>query len=268
VKPAGGKSRSRSLRRPSGSPWIVLAESADPVGAWLRDGFVSRGLPAELVTAAELFGAPLWRHEIPTAGAPARLHIALADGRRLEGERIAGVVNRLSGVPSVVLDRGEPEDRIFADQEWKALVCSSLYGLAARGVPVIEPPDPYILSGRWRSPAAWVVLASRAGFAVPAWRWTGLLPDAVDTPDSESSLRLLVVGNTVTEADGQGGAAAPVSQAMLEACGRLAVEADRTLLAVTALDGEPPIFLSADPLPDPREWGDAIFDALTTLVRR
>ena len=73
---------------------------------------------------------------------------------------------------------------------------SALHGLASRGVPVINEAHPYHLRGRWRTPGEWAILAHRAGFRAPAWRWDGVIP-AIAIEDDAAANADVVVGDRV-----------------------------------------------------------------------
>lgn len=189
------------------------------------------------------------------------LEVRLADGRVLESRRIGGVLNRLIGIPDDYLSRAEEADRDYVEQEWRALLVSALLGLSRRAIPVVEPPHPYALSGRWRSPVEWSLLAARAGLAVRPWEWRDGLPDP-GGPD-RSSASVLVIGDRVL-ADGRLGAEIPA------ACRRLAALAGRATLQVELGTDEAgtAVFAGAGALPDFRSRGEAAVEALAAVLGR
>ena len=86
--------------------------------------------------------------------------VDLADGRTIDSAEIAGTVNRLTYVPPLLVDALVDDDRQYGLQELSALVMSWLASLPA---PTLNPPDTRGLSGAWRSPAEWALLAGEAG---------------------------------------------------------------------------------------------------------
>jgi hypothetical protein len=168
-------------------------------------------------------------------------------------------LNRLVAVPPACLEGADPGDRVYADQEWRALLVSALHGLASRGVPVVNEAHPYHLRGRWRTPGEWAILAHRAGFRAPAWRWDGVTPAIATEDDVAASADVVVVGDGVF-----GGVPGDVA----EQSRRLAGLAGEPVLGIrlgSDLAGGW-TFIGADPAPDLRIAGDAGLDALADLL--
>jgi hypothetical protein len=226
----------------------------------------ARGLDALLVTSEALVFASRWEHRVASDGRSS-FEVTLPDGAVVRDEAVAGVINRLAGVPASYLARAEEGDRQYVEQEWRALLASALHALVAAGAPVIEEPDPFALAGRWRSPAEWLCLAAAAGLPAAPWRWAEgpAPPPAPAWPAAEGSgMLLLVIGDRVIPT-------VPVPPATEAAARRLARRAGVTTLQVDlALDAgaEAPRFVAAGPIRDPRLGGEAALDALTTLLDR
>ncbi len=233
---------------------LVIAEAEDVAAAWLAHGLRDRGLRVELVTPTALCdGATLEQRMI---GAATRLRIALADSRVLDGDRVAGVVNRMVHVPLSVLARSEPEDRIYVEAEWRALLCSLVGALPG---PVIEPPYPHSLMGRWRSLPEWLVLAHRAGLPTSPWVWAdGEVAPSVDT--EVSGIRLLVIGDQVVSLDPK-----RTPKQVAAASQRLAILAGLSVLEVRLVDDGRLSFAFADQMPDLRDGGDRVLAAFERL---
>ena len=238
---------------------LILCEPQDVVASWIRDGLEALGLETVLVTSEELCAAERWDHRVASSGTS--FEVRLADGRVLDDRRIRGVLNRLVGIPLTYLARAEETEREYVEQEWRALLTSALAGLSHRGVPVVEPPHPYAVSGRWRSPVEWSILASRAGLPVQSWAWSDGLPAAQVLPQPTTSV--LVIGRRVI-------AGGPIGRPVRDSCGRLARLASRIMLEVQFGTGEagPITFAGVAVMPDPRSKGEAALEALTAVLGR
>ena len=236
---------------------LVLCEPGDPVAAYASQGLVARGLATMLVTSVELCSARRWEHRVSSTGAT--LDVELTDGRRIRDAGIRAVLNRLVAVPPSCLDGADPADRLYADQEWRALLVSALHGLASRGVPVVNEAHPYHLRGRWRTPGEWAILAYRAGFRASAWRWDGVMPAIAIEDDAVANADVVVVGDRVF-----GGIPGDVA----ERSRRLAGLAKEPLLGIR-LGGDVAggwTFIGADATPDLRIAGEGGLDALADLL--
>lgn len=235
---------------------LLLCEPADPVAAWLGQRLRARGLRVEPLTSESLCLGARWSHRLGRD--PATFDVSLADSRRILSAQVCWVLNRLYAVPAAFLVATEDEDRAYAEQEWRALLCSALETLRARGVPVVDAPDPYALAGRWRSPGEWAMLAHRSGLRVDPWRWHDELPDA---PREDGAVAALVVGARVLSPS-----ALPVEAEA--ACRRLAGLAQAPLLhvALVPADDGVPRFLGAAPMPDLRAGGEPAVDALVAVL--
>ena len=236
---------------------LVRCEPGDAVAAYAAQGLVARGLATMLVTSVELCSARRWEHRVSSTGAT--LDVELTDGRRIRDPDIRSVLNRLIAVPPACLDGADPGDRVYADQEWRALLVSALHGLASRGVPVINEAHPYQLRGRWRTPGEWAILAHRAGFRAPAWRWDGISPAIAIGGDVAANADVVVVGDRVF-----GGVPGDVA----ERSRRLAGLAREPMLGIRlgSDDAGGWMFIGADPAPDLRIAGEAGLDALADLL--
>ena len=236
---------------------LVLCEPGDAVAAFASQGLLARGLATMLVTSVELCSARRWEHRVSSTGAT--LDVELTDGRRIRDAGIRAVLNRLVAVPPSCLEGADPGDRMYADQEWRALLVSALHGLASRGVPVVNEAHPYHLRGRWRTPGEWAILAHRAGFRAPAWRWDGVIPAMAIEDGVAANADVVVVGGRVF-----GGLPGDVA----ERSRRLASLAGEPVLGIR-LGGEVAgswTFIGADPAPDLRIAGEAGLDALADLL--
>lgn len=194
------------------------------------------------------------------------LDVRLADGRRLRGERLRWVINRLLTVPATCLAAARQDERSYVEQEWRALLCSAL---AAVPAPVFERPHPYALAGRWRSPAEWLVLAARAGLSTMAWRWDEEFPQGTPGPTGPESASLsgahaschaLVVNGRTVPIPG-------VSEQTARACERLAVLSGSSLLHISLLErGDTVAFCGVATPADPRVGGEGALDVLVELL--
>jgi len=197
-----------------------------------------------------------WHHFLGQGGV--RFEIALSDGRRFRNDCVRWVVNRLVRIPNAYLLTAEESDASYAEQEWRALLCSVLQSLHRSGVTVLEPPDPYSLSGRWRSPAEWSFLAARAGLPVRPWRWHEPLLE--QPPARGAAAWALVIGQTVLSD-------VPLSAELLTACRRLAGISQMSVLHIgLTLHGARATFSKIVPLADLRIAGERSLDPLIALL--
>jgi hypothetical protein len=242
--------------------WLVLAHSGDAVAHWAALGLRDAGLaPLELVTAEELCIGASWEHRVSSERAS--VGIELADGRVIAGDRLGGVLNRLTHVPAAYLSRVAASDRRYVTAEVAALLLSALEALPCR---VVNRPHPLGLSGHWRWPAEWHNLATEAGLPVTPYALDsdrGVAPQAWSNESPPETITLLVVGDAVI--------GHPVEADLRAGCRRLARLAGTDLLGVelarTGACGVPR-FLGATPMPDLRGGGSTALAALVTLLRR
>jgi len=239
--------------------WLVLCEPYDAAAMWAYRGLASRGLePLELVdggTAAALAGRC---HEVDGYG-NTRADLVLPDGRTIRGDDVIGVLNRVvSAVPSHVV-RATRSDREYAAQEFTALFLSWLRALPCV---VLNPATPLGLSGQWRYPAEWAVLAARAGFATPPYRRSST--EAVEESrrtvggDAPAERTVFAVADEVVGAPDEGSAGR---------CRELARLAETPLLGISmSRRAEGWTFLAATPHPDLSAGGDPLLDALARAL--
>jgi hypothetical protein len=236
---------------------LILSDQDDLVARWVEKGLRSRGVAVELVSADALYRGALWRHTIGQG--EARFDLLLSDGRRIGTDDVRWVLNRLSHLPEAYLAAVEAGDRAYVEQEWGAMLCSVLHSLHVGRVTVVDPPVPYALGGRWRSPGEWTLLAAQAGFRVHAWRWHDVVPDP---PPGVAATWVLVIGDRVLCGE-------HVSADTQDACRRLAALAQKSLVQVYVdLRESAAVFCGIAPMVDPRLAGDAALDALQELLTR
>jgi hypothetical protein len=242
--------------------WLVLAHAGDPIAHWTAHGLREAGLePLELLTAEELCTGAIWEHRVGRDRASVR--IELADGRVIAGERLSGVLNRLTHVPATYLSRVATSDRGYVLAEMAALLLSALQALPC---PVVNRAHPLGLSGHWRWPAEWHSLAAEAG--LPAARFVldsnhGASQGALRGCQSVATTTQLVIGEAVV--------GPPLAADLRAGCRRLARLAQTELLGVDlALSGAAgvPGFIGATPAPDLRGGGAAALAALARLLGR
>ena len=155
------------------------------------------------------------------------------------------------------------EDRQYALQELSALVMS---WLASLSTPTLNPPDTCGLSGAWRSPAEWALLAGEAGLeatpvvfdsaseqALGPYPWYAWGPHAPFVED------VVVVGNVVF-------AGVELARPVVDACRRLAALSATPLLGVAFADGGTSPVIGITPLPDLRAGGEAMIAALAEAL--
>lgn len=255
---------SRVAVRPSGV--LVLCEEHDASALWAAEGLRQRTMgPVDVVTGSMLAGALSWEHRI--RGDVAEVEITLTDGRRISSGRPRPVLNRLSFVPTDRLEAAGDDDRHYASQELHALFLSWLWAHPGR---MLNRPSPPFLAGHWRHPAAWAVLAARAGLPTVRYQQTSddppgqaAFPAAYGRPatDHRPSETVFVVAGRVVPAPGVPGPA-------LDACRWLAELAGDELLGIeiAATGGGRWEFVTATPLPDLRLGGPPLLNALASAL--
>ena len=226
----------------------------------------ARGLsPLTVVTPELLHYSFRWDHRL-SHGQPPSIAFTLADGSRIDGREVRGVLNRMTAVPEAVLGSLAPADRDYARQEWSALHVSWLSGLTA---PVLNVPHSQGLCGAWRHVSEWIWMAGLAGLD------TGPYAQYAPTSDLEA---LAMPGSTLEWAAGieRGGPArtvfvidgCPVPSGLPEpiddACGRLGALSKTRLIGVDVetLTGR---FVGASVTPDLRLGGETLVEALRSV---
>lgn len=230
--------------------WLVLCSAEDRSALWAAERLRARGLaPIEVLTPELLTYCFGWQHRIGNKRPPS-IEFTLADGRRISGNAIRGVLNRISALPAHVVDSLTAADRAYAIQEWTALHVSWITALAA---PVINLPGLQGLCGVWRHPSEWMWLAGRAGFETLPYRLsTESAPAGRCDAPAESRTVLVLDGHCIQ---------AGVSARVADACGRLGLLSETKLIGVQ-VDVRTGCFLHASPQPDLTCGGEEIITAL------
>jgi hypothetical protein len=241
--------------------YLVFASPTDAPALWAWQGLLARGLPADLVTADALVAAPYWEHRVGNGGRTA-LRITLPDGRFVDASAVRGALNRLTAVPAGFL--AASADRSYANQELYAFFLSWLRALPG---PLLNPPSPQGLCGRWRPSSEWVWLAARAGLPTAPFQQS-----SEDAPPSLYGEKPLfppgAPGRTVLVTAGRT-SGAPAPRNVLAGCLRLAAEARAPLLGVDFVAGPAGswTFAGATPWPDLRLGGELLLDQLAAALQ-
>lgn len=239
--------------------WLVLCSATDQAGIWVYERLRARGLdPLELVTAEVLSAGLRWCHRLDSRGVD--IEVELADGREIRSDDVRGVVNRIVAIPNDALRFAKPPDAEYAEQEIYSFYMSWLYSLPR---PLLNPPTPQGLSGRWRHVSEWANLASRAGLQVPVTEWGH--DQACGDRDLATSMRLRPVSKDlqmVFVVDGK-----VVGRDLTEeeegACALVAVLSETPLLAIELVrDRSGWMFNGASANADLRLGGEPLADAL------
>lgn len=213
----------------------------------------------ECVTVESLCAGLAWEHRLgPTA---TRFRVRLADGRVLDGDQIASVLNRVHSVAPVGLDLAVDDDGQYAVQEFTAFFLSWLAGLDAV---TVNEPTPQGLAGRWRTALEWTWLARQVGLPiVPRLERAPPAPDhAAEGPAggwTPGSVGVHVVGDRVV--------GPALEDRVLDGCRDLARRAGVGLLGVS-LEPTPlgVAFVGATPTPHLPVDDEAFLDALCELL--
>jgi hypothetical protein len=239
--------------------WLVLASEFDESARWVADGLATGSGSVQFVTDADLAGAT-WSHRVGDRSLSTR--VALADGRTIDSDEVRGTFNRLTWVPPAFVEQLVEDDRRYGLQEFSALVMS---WLASFPGPIINPPDTRGLSGAWRSPAEWAILAGSAGLntapvffdsANDASAGNGWYATGRNGPFVED---VIVVGDAVfSDAD-----VAPVTA---DGCRRLAASSATPVLGLAFVGDGMCTVAGVTPMPDLRAGGDAAIDAVAEAL--
>jgi hypothetical protein len=236
--------------------WLLLCNSTDRTALWAAGRLRAQGLnPLRVLTPELLHYSLRWEHRLHSGGATF-ITFTLADGTRIDGAEIRGVLNRVSFVPTPLVGHLVEADRLYAQQEWTALHMSWLASLRA---PVLNLPMMEGLCGAWRHQSEWVWLAGQAGLDTGGYVQSA--PAVGDAVHAKTGAAVV----SVTAIDGRG-IGKDVRDGLADACGRLGVLARTRLLGVQ-LDARSGTFVSASPLPDLYSGGEAVIDALASRLR-
>jgi hypothetical protein len=197
-----------------------------------------------------------WQERIGADGAP--VQVKLSDGRQFRSGDADAVLNRVLAPPLLPITAISADAR-YAYSELTAFAASWIRNLGAR---VINEPSPQGLSGRWRSPLAWRVLAARAGLPIEALNLDSAHPGPVDDTLWSGGRMVLVVAGEPFDTE--------VPAAIRAAIGRFAVLAATPILGLRFSDpyGGEWRFLDATPLPDLLLGGEAGIAAIGRLLTR
>lgn len=243
--------------------WLVICEPSDQSALWAYQGLKRRGLaPLELLSPDMLACSLCWEHRINAQGTT--ISIKLADGRRILGGELRGVLNRVHTVPLSMWSKAAEADRLYVQQELFAFYLSWLHGLPC---PMLNRPTAMGLTGAWRSETEWVCLAAKAGLPTPVYRQTSA--DRID--ESQGHRRLVPPGMTARTVIAAGTAVAgeAVPPEIAAGCLRLASLAAMPLLGVDFLSGSAGAwtFAGATSLPELSLGGELLLDALAAALR-
>ncbi len=235
--------------------WLVLCSPDDVPALWAASRLRARGLdPLAVLTPELLHYSFAWEHRLHREGGSS-IAFTLADGARIEGGAIRGVLNRIAALPVTLVEPIVPADRLYTLQEWTALHISWLSSLRA---PVLNLPVMAGLCGAWRHGSEWAWLAGQAGLEPPLYQQGVGQYGAAATRPAEASGGPVV--RTVIVVDGQP-VDAHLPDALADGCARLAALARTRILGVD-LDARTGAFIGASPRPDLRLGGDVVVDAL------
>lgn len=241
--------------------WLILTETHDPCARWLLEGLGRRAnRPVLGVNADDLARARQWEHRVEVGRSFSR--VRLESGREITSTEVTGMVNRLVRPPAQLLHKVHTADRTYSAQEWAALCISWLHSFHG---PILNPVSPGGLSGPYRHPLEWLVLARRAGLATAQPRFQSTqTPQVYFSPPShpEQEQSLWVVGSRVLATAGPSPDAVTTNAAR-----QLASLAATPLLELRGRAGDSGwTLLAANPWPDLRAAGEALLDALADAL--
>lgn len=169
---------------------VILCHPDDGAALWLGQTMRSLGVRrVELVTVEQLVYSRRIVYRLTDAGSSGS--IELADGRKLEPEAIAGVINRFRYLPTQHFATAKPEDRAYAEAELSAFLLAWINGVAGR---VVNPPLPFALGGGTFPTPTVVHLAALAGLPTQPWRAGAAPGDGATVPVSPTHAVLVFDG--------------------------------------------------------------------------
>lgn len=239
--------------------WLVLCAPTDIAAIWVYRELKARGLaPIEIITLEVLVRALSWEHRLGADGVSFR--IKLANNLVITEANTRGVLNRLTYIDPQLFAVQDDADRLYATQEMTALFMSWLTALRC---PVLNRPVAQGLSGSWRHPSEWTVLAAEAGLPTYAYRQTASHPAPEQSsggmPGVPVQTVFVVEGRTVSHG-------LSIPPAIAEACSRLAALARVNLLGIELALDNAWTFAGATPQPDLRHGGGGVLDALVSAL--
>jgi hypothetical protein len=146
--------------------WLVLSSSKDIAGLWVYHGLKEYGLsPLELVSPEMLIYSPRWTQRLNNR--MVETEVRLIDGRVIKSEAVKGVINRLTGIGSDVINSIIKTDQEYVKHEMFAFLSSWLYSFPC---PVLNRPTSQGLPGYFRHLSEWRWLAAKAGLPTLPYR--------------------------------------------------------------------------------------------------
>jgi hypothetical protein len=233
---------------------VVLAHGMDASARWAADRLRARSAePVRLVLVEALDAWDTgWRQDIGADGA--RTEIRLADGGRLRTGELSAVLNRMVQPPLAGVRAAVDGDADYARSELTAFAASWIRSLAPR---VVNTPTPQGLSGRWRAPLHWRVLAREAGLPAAPVDFVSTDPPRPFAAAEPSTTVLSIGGEPLADA---------LPAAVRAAARRFAALAETPLLGLRFAGADPARagwrLLDASPYPDLSSAGEAGIAAL------
>jgi hypothetical protein len=226
--------------------WLVLCQDGDVEALWLADELRARTTRrVELIEAGELVHECRWEHRVGTGATSSRLVVG---DRTIESGEVDGAVNRLNWLGAEGFEGASARDREYATGELFALGLSWLESLGSR---VLNRPAGVGLSGAWRTPGQWRVLAHSVG--LPTVPYDSDHPE--DVFDETDRTVLIIDGHVI-------GSAAIRSKELTELACRSGLDMMEVRLAGAAVR-------DVSFLPPLRQYGEPCVDAvLAALARR
>jgi hypothetical protein len=234
---------------------LILCEPGDASAAWAAAELQQRGHDARILFGSTLAAAVRWEHRVDASSAG--VSITLADGRILSSAAPVPILNRLAFVPTAQLRAAAGADYGYAVQELYAFYLSWLHAWPA---PVINRPAPQGLSGSYRHPSQWALLAAEAGLKARPWEQSSDDdPELGWTAPAGEATAFAVGGEIVLP---------PVLPADYEApCRKLAARAGTALLGIAFVrDGGDWLMSGATPVPELMLGGAPLADALARAL--
>lgn len=232
---------------------LVLCEPEDTCGLWLAAEFARRGCKVDLVMPDEL--AVSSRLSLVISKERDRATIHLADGRIIDGDSLAGVINRMERFPRPLLSSASDRDVIYASEEIRA---ATVAWFAALNCPVLNAPTPYSALGVSASDVFWRHRAEVLGI-----RAASITLGVEHVVDQQADLSVVVIGETVLAVRDK-----PVPTSILKASVDLVHATGYNLLGLefSASAPEEWEFLRTHMMPNLMEFGPKVIDAILAVM--
>jgi hypothetical protein len=236
---------------------LVLASRSDRGAATLASGWAAQD--AQLITPASL-SQPGWVWNRRSA----KDSFLAVEGGRHPIRAVTGVVSFMPVVDPGELDHIVVDDRTYIASEMTAFLVAWLSWLSDEGIPVLNRPTPFSLTGPALHPEQWLQAAARAGLPIePAHRRVSPGPGLVAEPVPAAILAYPVIdGACLPASDGT-----RLPEALRDGVCRLADAVGASMLTAAFVESEGALRFSGG-FPTVDGSRAEVADAIASLIAR